>query len=120
MADRMLFISWEAPIPGREEHGLEVFNEAVGLYGRMQQEGRIESFDIGMMVPNATLDGYIALRGTAEQIAAVRDDESYLRSITDAGLCVTGLCVTEGFCGDGVTRVMGMYQEAAARVPQMA
>ncbi len=49
MADRILFISWGAPVAGREERGLEVFNDAVGLYGRMQQEGRIESFDVVLL-----------------------------------------------------------------------
>jgi hypothetical protein len=46
MADRMLFISWGTPVRGLEERGLDVFNEAIGLLGRMQQEGRIESFDV--------------------------------------------------------------------------
>ena len=30
MADRVLFISWNAPVRGREERGLKVFNEAMG------------------------------------------------------------------------------------------
>jgi len=42
MADRILFIGWGATVRGREERGLEVFNQAVGFYGRCQQEGRIE------------------------------------------------------------------------------
>jgi hypothetical protein len=41
MADRMLFIGWGAPVRGLEERGLEVFNDAIGLLGRMQQDGRI-------------------------------------------------------------------------------
>jgi len=31
MADRVLFMSWGSPVPGREERGLEVFNEAIGI-----------------------------------------------------------------------------------------
>ena len=45
MADRLLFISWGSVVAGREEIALEVFNESVGLYGRLQQDGRIEGFD---------------------------------------------------------------------------
>jgi len=37
MADRVLLIGWGAPARGREKRGLEVVNEAMGLYGRMQQ-----------------------------------------------------------------------------------
>jgi hypothetical protein len=37
MADRVLFISWGEAVRGREARGLEVFNEAMGMLGRMQQ-----------------------------------------------------------------------------------
>ena len=52
MADRVLFIGWGTPVRGREERALEVFNESLGLYGRMQQEGRIESFDVTLLGAN--------------------------------------------------------------------
>ena len=55
MADRLLFLSWGAPVRGREERSLEVFNASMGLYGRLQQEGRIEGFDVALMTPNAAL-----------------------------------------------------------------
>ena len=121
MADRMIHISWGAPVAGREERGLEVFNEALGLYGRMQQEGRIESFDVALMVPNgAKLDGFIALRGSAAQMAAVREDEDFQRNMVDASLIVKDLCVCEGYTNEGIAQQMAMYQEAIGRVPQMA
>jgi hypothetical protein len=120
MADRMLFISWGAPVPGREERGLEVFNEAVGMYGRMQQDGRIESFDVCLLGPNAKIDGYIAVHGSADQLNAIREDDEYLRNMMDAGLIVADLAVVEGYTGEGVARMMGIYQEAIGRVPQAA
>ena len=46
MADSCLHISWTGVVPGREERAVEVFNESVGLYGRLQQEGKIESFNV--------------------------------------------------------------------------
>ena len=41
MAEAGLFIGWGAPVKGREAKGLEVFNESVEYWGRLQQEGRI-------------------------------------------------------------------------------
>jgi hypothetical protein len=121
MADRMIHISWGENVAGREERGLEVFNEAVGLYGRMQQEGRIESFDVALMVPNGGhIDGYIALRGSAEQLAAVREDQEFQRNMVDASLIVHDLCVADAYTNEGVATQMAMYQEAIGRVPQMA
>ena len=120
MADRMLLITWSEPVRGREERSLEVFNETVGMYGRMQQEGRIESFDVSLLVPSSGLGGYIAIRGSLEQIAAVREDEEYMRNIVDATLCVDDIRVCDGYTGAGVARQMEIYQEAMAKVPQMA
>ncbi len=76
MADRVLFISWNTPVRGREERGLEVFNESMGLYGRMQQDGRIEKFDVVLLGASGDINGYIELHGSTEQIAAVRESST--------------------------------------------
>jgi hypothetical protein len=120
MADRVLFIGWGTPTAGREERGLEVFNEAIGLYGRMQQDGRIESFDVVLLVPGSGLDGFIEVRGSSEQLAAVREDEEYMRNIIAADLIVQHLRIVEGYTGEGVARQMALYQEAVGKVPQSA
>jgi hypothetical protein len=120
MADRVLVISWGTPVRGREEHALEVFNEAMGLMGRMQQDGRIESFDVVLLAPNGDLNGYIELHGSAEQLAAVRDDEEFRRNTADAALVVDRLRHLDGFTGEGVARQVSLYQERVAKVPQTA
>jgi hypothetical protein len=120
MADRMLMISWGAPVRGREERALEVFNEAVGLAGRMQQDGRIESFEIALLTPNGDLNGYMELRGSAAQIAAVAEDEEFMRNSADAGLIVENLRHVTGACNEGVARMMEIYQEAIGKVAQTA
>jgi hypothetical protein len=120
MADRVLFISWGQPVRGLEERGLEVFNEAVGLYGRMQQDGRIESFDVTLMTPNGELNGYMALRGSADQLAAVREIEDFQRVTIDAALIVDDLRLIDGYANEGIARQMALYQEATAKVPQRA
>ncbi len=120
MADRVLFIGWSTPVHGREERGLEVFNEAIGLYGRMQQDGRIESFDVVLLDPNGDLNGYMELRGSNAQLDAVRQDEDFRRVLIDASLIVENLRAIDGACNEGIARNMGMYQEALAQVPQQA
>ena len=120
MADRIIHISWGAPIAGREERGLEVFNEAIGLYGRMQQEGRIEGFDVALMVPNGGVEGFMSLRGSVEQLVAVSEDEEYQRVMTDASLVVHDLCIANGYVNEGIAQQMAIYQDAIGRVPQMA
>jgi hypothetical protein len=120
MADRVLFISWGTPVRGSEERGLEVFNESMGLYGRMQQDGRIEGFDVMLLDPNGDLNGCILIRASAEQLAAVREDEEFQRTTIDAALIVDNLRLIEGSTNEGVTQQMALYQEAISKVPQRA
>jgi hypothetical protein len=118
MADSVLFISWKESARGREEKGLEAFDEAIGLYGRMQQEGRIEKFDVALFQPNADMGGYIQLHGSEEQIAAAQADEEFQRHMTSATLCVDDLRLLQGSTNEAIARQMEMYREAVAKVPQ--
>src|SRR5258708_14619960 len=115
MADRVLFISWGAGVRGAEERGLEVFNEALGILGRMQQDGRIESFDVVLLNPNADLNGYIQVHGTAEQIAALREDDEFRSNTLDASLIVDQLRHVEGFANEGIAPHMALNQEALGK-----
>jgi hypothetical protein len=120
VADRMLFIGWGTAVRGREERGLEVFNESIGLYGRMQQEGRIEKFDVVLLDPNPGLEGYVELHGSAEQLSAVRSSEDFRSLLADATLIVDDIRIIDGFVNDGVAREMEIYRDSVAKVPQTA
>jgi hypothetical protein len=120
MADRVLFISWGENIAGREERGLEVFNEAVGFYGRCKEEGRIEDFDVVLLAPNTGIDGYMEIKGSSDQLAALTDDDEYLRIMTEASTIVHKLAAHQGYCGTGIARVMGIFSAAVEKSPQMA
>ena len=120
MADRILFIGFAQPVRGREERAIESFNEAMGYFGRKQQAGGVESFDVALLQPNADLGGFIAVHGTASQLVAVHEDEEFHRLITSAGTLVEGMRVFDGYVNEGVAGQMAIYQEAVAGVPQMA
>jgi hypothetical protein len=120
MGDRILVISWGAPLLGREQHGLEVFEQAAGYYGELQQAGRIDAFDIILLPAAGLMDGCMLLRGSHAQLDAVAEEEQFKRLLTDASLVVEDLRVSEGYTGEGIGQMMGMYAEAVGRVPQMA
>jgi hypothetical protein len=120
MADRLVCISWGAPVRGREERALEVFNTSVGFYGRMQQEGKIERFDVRLLAPSSRVGGYMELEGTAQQLAALKEDGEFKRNLVEAELCVDDIRVTDGYCNQGVADQMALYTEAIAKVPQSA
>jgi hypothetical protein len=119
MADRMLFIGWGETVRGREERALEAFDEAVGFYGRLQQEGRIESFDVVLLSPHGGMGGYMELHGSAQQLAEVREDREFRRIITGAELIVDELTMADGFANEAIAGQMELFREAIAKVPQM-
>ena len=45
MATGALVIGWGPPVRGREQKALQVFNESIQFYTRLQQQGTIESFE---------------------------------------------------------------------------
>jgi hypothetical protein len=119
MADRILFVGWGTTIAGREERALEVFNSSIAFYGRCQQEGKIESFDVTLLEPHGgDLAGYAELHGSAQQLADLRDDEEFRRLLVDANLIVERLGLVGGYVNEGVARQVQMFQEAIAEVPQ--
>jgi hypothetical protein len=120
MADRVLFTSWGTVVRGREEHALEVFNDVLGFYGRLQQEGRIESIDVALLVPAPGVRGYLTVHGSAEQLGALRDDEEYLRLMVDSELVVDDFSIVEGYANEGVARQLAIYQGQISKVPQSA
>jgi hypothetical protein len=117
MADAGLFIGWGQVARGREDRALDVFNETIELYGQMQSDGRIESFEVCLLEPHGgELAGFELLRGSEAQIDAVHRAEDFQRLITKASLVVDDLGVIEAALGDGLARGMAIYQEEIAVV----
>jgi hypothetical protein len=117
MADRALFIGFGAPVRGREERAVEVFNEFVGMFGRMQSDGRIASMEVTLLDPHGgDLGGFFMVGGSAEQCAALTNDEEFRRAIIDANLIVDNVGVVPAVTGDAVAREMAMYVEAITKV----
>jgi len=115
MADAGLFIGWGEVVRGREERALEVFNETVGLYGQLQSDGRIEDFEVVLLDPHGgELQGYAMLRGSEDQIDAVRRDEGFQRMMTKASLVVDDLGLINASIGEGLARALSIYQDELA------
>jgi hypothetical protein len=103
-----------------EEQAIEAFNENVGLLGRWQHEGRIESFEIVMMRPNQSVGGFFLVHGSAEQIHRLREDDEFQRATARAQLLVDGIRHLEGVTGEAVAHQVELYREASQAIPQHA
>lgn len=120
MADRLLFIGWDHPVHGREEHASEIFDECVGHFCALVQDGRIERFEVVILEPALDLGGWFALHGSRQQLDQVRADDEFRRHMTDAGTVVTGLRICPGAVGPGVEEEVTRWREAIHKVPQFA
>jgi hypothetical protein len=117
MTDHMLFLGWGQVARGREERALEVFNESMGFYGRLQEGGRIDHFGVALLDPHAgDLSGYIEVHGSAAQLSALREDEEFRRLQADVSMIVDDLRIIDGRTGEGVGREMAIYADSIAKV----
>ena len=113
MADAGLFIGWGAPVRGREAKGLEVFNETLAYYGRLQQDCVIEGFETVLLEPHGgDLQGFILVRGSEDRLAQLRVDDEFVRLSTRASMIIEGLGVVGAALGDGLQQAISTYQEA--------
>jgi hypothetical protein len=112
MADAGLFIGFGEPVRGREGPAVDSFNETVQYLGQLQGEGRIENFEICFLDPHGgDLGGFMLVRGTADQMHAVREDEQFERNMQRASLVVDRLGIVRASLGEAIARQMAMYQE---------
>jgi hypothetical protein len=117
MADRALFVGFGAPVRGREERAIEVFDEFVAMFGRMQSDGRIAGVEVTLLDPHGgDLGGFFMVQGSEAQCAALPNDEEFRRASVDASLIVENFGVVPAVTGDGIGREMAMYTEAVRKV----
>jgi hypothetical protein len=82
MAKGALFIGWGSLIPGREKIARAVFDDAVEYCARMQNEGRIDTFDVVSLEPDGgDMEGFVLVKGEKGSLAELRSQDEFLRTI---------------------------------------
>ena len=73
MVDTALFIGWGWPVRGREQQSLQVFQEEVQYWTRLQQQGEIDRFEAYTLEPHGgDLNGFAILRGSPDKLNRLR------------------------------------------------
>jgi len=117
MADAALFIGWGQVVRGREQRAVEVFNDSVAYWGRLQGDGKIEDFETVLLSPHGgDLGGFALLRGSAEQLAALRADEEFEQRTSHVDMIVDNQGVVDAVINEGIARTMGQYQTAISEL----
>jgi hypothetical protein len=104
-----LLIGWGQVARGRERQATETFNESAQYWARLQQDGRIESFDVVLLVPHGgDLNGFVLLRGSGEQLDAVRREDEFIQFVQRAALVVDSVCPIVASAGSGEDELDGL------------
>ena len=107
MANRILFLGWNRAVAGREQQALDLFNKAMEAYTKWQSEGRIESFEpVLLSAHGGDLNGFIMVKGEANKLNDLREDEEFVDIVIQAGYCLEGFGVVPGYIGEDL---MGMF-----------
>ena len=115
MAMGALFIGWGPAVRGRELKALDVFQEALQYYGRLQQEGTVDSFEPVSLEPHGgELAGFLLVKGDPDKLAHLRVSDEFIAINTRAQLVVENFGVTGAFVGEGLQSLFADFGKQAA------
>ncbi len=112
MADAALFIGFGQPARAREPQALDTFSRSLHFYSEQQGQGAIESFEAVLLDPHGgDLGGFVLIRGSREQLQALKANEEFQRLSARAGLVVDGFGVVDAYIGEGLGAQLTLYEE---------
>jgi hypothetical protein len=117
VAKGALFVGWGPAVVGREQKALQVFQEAVQYYGRLQGAGEIDGFEAFALDPHGgELAGFLLLRGEQAKLAALLVNEEFVRLSGRAQLVVTNFGTVLAHTGEDMQRLFADFGKDAAEL----
>ena len=119
MAGDALFVGWGPVVRGREQRGLQVFQETIAFFTKLQEAGRIESFDATLLAPHGgDLGGFLLMHGEQASLDSIRGSDEFQRVVARAGSVVDNVGVVSAYTGEALGRMMGIFGELSQELPQ--
>jgi hypothetical protein len=110
-----LFAGWGAVVRGREQKSLEVFQEAVQYYSRLQQQGEIQSFEAVALEPHGgDLEGFLLIKGDPDKLARLRGSDEFIALTTRARGVVDNVGVVGAFMGEDLQNLFADFVKQSA------
>jgi hypothetical protein len=112
MASGALFIGWGPVVRGREQQALRVFNEVMQYYGRLQQQGEIESFEPVILEPHGgDLNGFVLIRGDRDKLNHLRTNDEFIHNVNRASLYVDNVGVVGAYTGEALDHLFADFHQ---------
>jgi hypothetical protein len=110
MANQAIFLGWNRPARGREEQAMKLWGKAMEYYGKLQAEGRIESFEPVILSDHGgDLNGFFLVRGEAKNLDVIRREDDFMDLVVEGGHCLDGFGLVTGFIGAGLEAVFNKW-----------
>jgi hypothetical protein len=91
---------------------MQLFQKVVEFYGKLQADGRIESFEPVLLTAHGgDLNGFFLLKGDAEKLAEIRREDTFIDLTFEAGYCLEGFGVIVGYVGEGLTDAFSRWSK---------
>ena len=112
MASAALFVGFGPVVHTRERKSLQVFNEVIQYYTKLQEQGEIEGFDAYLLEPHGgDLSGFLLLRGERDKLDSVRNSAEFIRFNNRAQAVVENLGVVTAYMGEELNRLLGTFEQ---------
>jgi hypothetical protein len=103
MANHALFLGWNRPSVGREQQALKLWGKTMEYYGKLQADGRIESFEpVLLSAHGGDLNGFILIRGDREKLNEIRNEDTFLNFTIEADYCLKDFGIIPAYLGEGL------------------
>jgi hypothetical protein len=108
--NQALFLGWDRPARGREEQAMKLWGKAMEYYGKLQAEGRIESFEpVILSAHGGDLNGFFLIRGEAKNLDEIRHEDDFMDLVIEGGHYLEGFGLVAGFIGEGLETVLNKW-----------
>ena len=112
MARSVLFVGWGAIIAGREKAASAALQAAMVYLTELQRQGRIEGFEPVLLEPHGgDLEGFVLVRGEKDEIARLRGEEAFVRTIVGVQLVHAKVGVVTAYAGAEMQQLLGIWDE---------
>ncbi|MDD9267264.1 hypothetical protein ACFPES_09555 [Paenibacillus sp. GCM10023248] len=112
MAKGSLIVGWGEIIPGREKAAQATLNDAMQYCTRLQQEGKIDRFEVVVLEPHGSdLCGFVLITGDKETVAKLRTEEEFVSVIIGVQLVHRNVRVVGAYTGAELRGLFGMWDE---------
>ncbi len=114
MAGDALFLGWGPIVRGRELKALEVFQETLEYYGKLQQEGKLEGFEPVLLNPHGgDLAGFVLIRGERAALDQIEAGDDFRRLLARAAAVADNVGVIAAYDGEAIAQQLAVFRTTA-------